>query len=99
MSNDDLLTYVCSRLRADVADLARQGEGFDKHLYKARLEHAKKHVAWRGLEWPKRGTKLKPYTKPEVKPRPVVEQIDMLASVNVESMTERLKRLRDARRQ
>jgi DNA-binding Lrp family transcriptional regulator len=99
MSNDDLLTYVCSRLRADVADLARQGEGFDKHLYKARLEHAKKHVAWRGLEWPKRGTKLKPYTKPEVKPRPVVEQADMLASVNVESMTERLKRLRDARRE
>lgn len=84
MSNEDLIIYVAGRLRSEVADLAREGGHFDKHLYKTRLKVAKQHLEWRGLELPPKGTRLKPYRKPKPKADPG-------------GLVERLKRKRDER--
>jgi hypothetical protein len=59
MSDVKLIAYIGGRCRLEVAELAREGASFDKHLYRVRLKVAKQHLEWRGLWMPPRKTTLK----------------------------------------
>jgi hypothetical protein len=52
MSDDELIAYIAGRCRTEVAELAREGAIFDKHLYRTRLKCAKQHLEWRRLKMP-----------------------------------------------
>src|SRR5206468_6126647 len=58
ISDADLIAYIGGGCRRGVAELARDGSAFDKHLYQTRLSCAKKRLGWRGLTMPKRATKV-----------------------------------------
>jgi hypothetical protein len=63
MSDADLIAYIGGGCRRGVADLARDGAVFDKHLYQTRLKCAKQQLRWRGLTMPKRSTKTQQQAK------------------------------------
>jgi hypothetical protein len=57
MSDAELIAYIGGGCRRGVAELARDGSTFDKHLYQTRLNCAKRQAARRKLAMPKRATK------------------------------------------
>jgi hypothetical protein len=89
MPDAELIAYVTGCCRSEVAELAREGASFDKHLYHTRLKCAKQHLEWRGLTMPSRKTTLKPVT-------PKRKQAGPASHVySVPVMIARLKRRRD----
>jgi len=58
MSDDELITYIGGRCRTEVAEMARDGSTFDKHLYSVRLKCARQHLQRRGLTMPSRKTRI-----------------------------------------
>lgn len=58
MTNDELIAYVGGRCRTEVAEMARDGAIFDKHLYTTRLKCARRELQRRGLEMPSRKTRI-----------------------------------------
>ena len=103
MTNDELIAYVQGGCKREVAELARADKSFDRHLYKTRLECAKRHIEWRGLTLPSRGQKpVTPHRQKRVE-RPAAEQQGMLNLVECErrdtgGLVERLQAAK-ARRQ
>jgi hypothetical protein len=101
MTNDELIAYISGRLRSEVAELAREGATFDKHLYQTRMRVAKQHLTWRGLAIPARRTRLRPHqprAQPPPIPKPSVEQHQLLEAVSqpgaATGLIERLKQAR-----
>jgi len=74
MSDVDLIAYIGGGCRRGVAELARDGSAFDKHLYQTRLKCARQHLRWRGLKMPAKPTKAQPVTPAKRQRTPVAVQ-------------------------
>lgn len=77
MTADDLVAHVTGGLYAELR--AAGHDGWDYHLYRTRLKHAKKALADRGLRLPARQTKLKKSrttARPQVQPESTIEETD-----------------------
>lgn len=89
MTDAELITYIAGRARAELIaapidhteEQVSKVNKFDAHLYKTRLQCAKRHLAWRGLKMPEKPMKTKPVTplKPQHKPaaQPLALQPDL----------------------
>jgi hypothetical protein len=82
MPDAELIAYVAGRCRSEVAELAREGATFDKHLYRTRLRFAREQLECGGLTLPAKPTRLQPEPPRQIiapRPLPIVDQADLFS--------------------